>query len=42
MKEVFDVNQIDLQKAGRSFGFTVPPKVNISNFKSVRYWVFRC
>lgn len=30
MKEVFDVNQIDLQKAGRSFGFTVPPKVNIN------------
>lgn len=30
MKDIFDVNQIDLQKAGRSFGFQVPPKVNIN------------
>jgi len=29
-KEVFDVNQIDLQKAGRSFGFQVPPRVTIN------------
>lgn len=30
MKEVFDVNEIDLQKAGRSFGFDIPPRVNLS------------
>jgi ATP-dependent RNA helicase DDX18/HAS1 len=30
LKEVFDVNEIDLQKAGRSFGFSVPPRVNLS------------
>jgi len=30
LKEVFDVNNLDLQKAGRSFGFQVPPKVNLN------------
>ncbi|KAI9324079.1 ATP-dependent RNA helicase DDX18 [Zopfochytrium polystomum] len=26
LKKVFDVNQLDLQKVARAFGFTVPPK----------------
>lgn len=29
LKEVFDVNEIDLQKASRSFGLTVPPRVDL-------------
>jgi ATP-dependent RNA helicase DDX18/HAS1 len=29
LKKVFDVNALDLQKVGRAFGFTVPPRVNL-------------
>lgn len=30
LKKIFDVNALDLVKVGKSFGFPVPPKVNIS------------
>lgn len=30
LKKIFDVNKLDLAKVGKSFGFSVPPKVNIS------------
>ncbi|CAK5281649.1 unnamed protein product [Mycena citricolor] len=30
LKEVFDVNKLDLAKVGKSFGFAVPPRVNIN------------
>ncbi|THH02513.1 hypothetical protein EW026_g403 [Hermanssonia centrifuga] len=30
LKKIFDVNQLDLAKVGRSFGFAVPPRVNVS------------
>ena len=30
LKKIFDVNQLDLAKVGKAFGFSVPPKVNIS------------
>ncbi|KAJ2163101.1 ATP-dependent RNA helicase [Coemansia sp. RSA 552] len=30
LKNIFDVNQLDLQKLGKAFGFTVPPNVNIN------------
>lgn len=30
LKKIFDVNALDLAKVGRAFGFSVPPKVNIS------------
>lgn len=29
LKEVFDVNEIDLQKASKSFGLAVPPRVDL-------------
>lgn len=29
-KDIFDVGELDLQKAAKSFGLTVPPKVNIN------------
>lgn len=29
LKNVFNVNELDLQKVGKSFGFTVPPAVNL-------------
>lgn len=29
MKEVFDVHKLDLQRVAKSFGFTVPPKINL-------------
>jgi len=29
LKEVFDVNEIDLQKAAKSFGLSVPPRINL-------------
>jgi len=29
LKDIFNVHNIDLQAVGRSFGFTVPPKVNL-------------
>jgi ATP-dependent RNA helicase DDX18/HAS1 len=29
-KEIFDVHKLDLQKVAKAFGFTVPPKVNLS------------
>ncbi len=30
LKNIFNVNELDLQKAARSFGFTVPPSVNLT------------
>ncbi|KAJ1950360.1 ATP-dependent RNA helicase [Linderina macrospora] len=30
LKNIFNVNELDLPKVGRAFGFTVPPNVNIS------------
>lgn len=30
LKAIFDVNKLDLAKVGKAFGFSVPPKVNIS------------
>lgn len=30
LKKIFDVNQLDLAKVGRSFGFAVPPRVNVN------------
>lgn len=30
LKKIFDVNQLDLKKVAKQFGFTVPPKVNIT------------
>ncbi|KAI9598711.1 P-loop containing nucleoside triphosphate hydrolase protein [Syncephalis fuscata] len=30
LKQIFNVNQLDLAKVARAFGFTVPPKVNLS------------
>ncbi|KAJ7647602.1 P-loop containing nucleoside triphosphate hydrolase protein [Roridomyces roridus] len=30
LKEVFDVNALDLAKVGKSFGFAVPPRVNVN------------
>ncbi|KAJ1675106.1 ATP-dependent RNA helicase [Spiromyces aspiralis] len=30
LKTIFDINQLDLQKIAKAFGFTVPPKVNIN------------
>ncbi|EIN13591.1 DEAD-domain-containing protein [Punctularia strigosozonata HHB-11173 SS5] len=30
LKKIFDVNQLDLVKVGKSFGFAVPPRVNLN------------
>jgi ATP-dependent RNA helicase DDX18/HAS1 len=30
LKKIFDVNQLDLAKVGKSFGFAIPPRVNVS------------
>lgn len=30
LKNIFNVNELDLQKVGKSFGFTVPPRVNLN------------
>lgn len=30
LKKIFDVNKLDLAKVAKAFGFSVPPKVNIS------------
>jgi ATP-dependent RNA helicase DDX18/HAS1 len=30
LKKIFDINALDLAKVGRSFGFAVPPRVNIN------------
>jgi len=30
LKNIFDINKLDLRKVGKAFGFAVPPKVNIS------------
>lgn len=30
LKKIFDVNQLDLAKVGKSFGFAVPPRVNVT------------
>ena len=36
LKDIFDVTQIDVVELGKSFGFTVPPKVNINASKGSR------
>ena len=30
LKKIFDINALDLAKVGKSFGFAVPPRVNIN------------
>lgn len=30
LKKIFDVNQLDLAKVGKAFGFAVPPRVNVN------------
>jgi ATP-dependent RNA helicase DDX18/HAS1 len=35
LKQIFDVNSLDLQRVAKSFGFSVPPKVHL-NFSSSR------
>ena len=30
LKNIFDVNALDLQKVAKAFGFTVPPNVNVN------------
>lgn len=30
LKSIYDVNKLDLVKVGKAFGFTVPPRVNIT------------
>ncbi|GJJ09583.1 ATP-dependent RNA helicase [Clathrus columnatus] len=30
LKQIFDVHKLDLAKVGKAFGFTVPPRINIS------------
>lgn len=30
LKKIFDINALDMQKVGKAYGFTVPPKVNIT------------
>ncbi|KAF7362151.1 Pentafunctional arom polypeptide [Mycena venus] len=34
LKEIFNVNSLDLAKVGKSFGFAVPPRVNINQGSS--------
>jgi hypothetical protein len=34
LKEVFDVHALDMVNVAKSFGFTVPPKVHLSNILS--------
>lgn len=29
LKNIFEVNKLDLAKVGRSFGFSVPPNINL-------------
>lgn len=30
LKKIFDINALDLAKVGKSFGFAVPPRVNVN------------
>lgn len=30
LKKIYDINALDLAKVGKSFGFAVPPRINIS------------
>ncbi|KIY48175.1 DEAD-domain-containing protein [Fistulina hepatica ATCC 64428] len=30
LKKIFDINKLDLAKVGKSFGFAVPPRVNVN------------
>jgi len=34
LKNIFDVNRLDLHKVGKSFGFTVPPNINLQVMSS--------
>ncbi|EIM21177.1 DEAD-domain-containing protein [Wallemia mellicola] len=36
LKKIFDVNRLDLKKVAKAFGFSVPPKVNISLGNSLK------
>ena len=42
LKQIFDVNVLDLLKVGRSFGFSVPPNVNIGKFVSCNISCWTC
>lgn len=30
LKKIFDINKLDLARVGKSFGFSVPPRVNLN------------
>lgn len=30
LKKIFDINKLDLAKVGKAFGFSVPPRVNVT------------
>lgn len=30
LKKIYDINKLDLAKVGKSFGFSVPPRVNLN------------
>jgi len=30
LKQIFDINALDLTKVGKAFGFSVPPRVNVN------------
>lgn len=32
LKTIFDIETLDLQKVGKSFGFTVPPAIDLSTY----------
>jgi len=41
MKDIYDVNQLDLIKVASAFGLDVPPRVNLSkrcNFRREGLW----
>ncbi|KAI7871674.1 P-loop containing nucleoside triphosphate hydrolase protein [Spinellus fusiger] len=37
-KKIFNVNNLDLAKVSKSFGFAVPPKVNLSINLKMNFW----
>lgn len=36
LKKIFDVNQLDLTKVAKAFGFSSPPKVNLGTIKTAK------
>lgn len=32
MKDIYDINQLDLKKVASAFGLAIPPRVNLSKF----------